>query len=120
MQMDVASRIISRLYAAMESRSLTNDEFGLRMDLKHRYEGLAVILKIQHRQRSRLTWIRVGDANMRLFHIRVNGWRPKKFVQVFRTDDGFAVAREDKERVISNHFKSHLRHCFPPRHQSKF
>lgn len=97
MQMALSYEIIGRLDVAMEGRPLSTDEFDFRLELKCRFEGLAVILKMQHRQCSRLTYIRVGDANTHQFHIHANGRHRKKIIEVFQTDDGVAVDMEDKE-----------------------
>ncbi|KAK1698067.1 hypothetical protein QYE76_014764 [Lolium multiflorum] len=61
--------------------------------------------KMKLRQRSRLTWIRLGDANSKLFHSRANGRRCKVHIQTLNTASGAAITKEDKEEVMLAHFK---------------
>lgn len=70
---NVATQLIFLLDLAQEERELTEEERKLRKELKLKLLGLAAVERMRWRQRSRLTWIRVGDANTKLFHIRANG-----------------------------------------------
>jgi hypothetical protein len=70
--------------------------------------GLLSIQKIKLRQRSRLTWIRLGDANTKLFHARANRRRRKVYIQSLSTDSGTAFTAKDKEDTLLHHFRSLL------------
>jgi hypothetical protein len=59
-------------------------------------------------QRSRLTWIRLGDADSKLFHSRANDHRCKVHIQTLSTVSGAAITKEDKEEVLLTHFKGIL------------
>jgi exonuclease III len=107
-QIALAKEIIWRLDLAEEERPLSNEERILRRHLKASYLGLLAIQKIKLRQRARLTCIRVGDTNSKLFHARINGRRRKNFIQTLQSAEGIAIARQDKENVILHHFKQHL------------
>jgi hypothetical protein len=76
--------------------------------LKSSYLGLLAIQKMKLRQRSRLTWIHLGDANSKLFHSRANGRRRKVHIQTLSTASGAAITKEDKEEVLLAHFKGIL------------
>jgi hypothetical protein len=71
----VADEVIFNLDVAQEDRSLSAEERTLRSLLKSKLLGFAAIDHIKWRQRSRITWIREGDANTRFFHLRANGHR---------------------------------------------
>ena len=116
-QLAVGKEIILRLDLAEEARPLSEEERGLRRTLKASYLGLLAIDKMKLRQRSRLTWIRLGDANSKLFHARANGRRRRIYIQRLVTGAGMAVTTKDKEEVLFQHFSSHLGTTVP-RHLS--
>jgi hypothetical protein len=107
-QISTAKDIIWRLDQAEEARILSDEERALRSQLKSSYLGLLAIQKMKLRQRSRLTWIRLGDANSKLFHSRANGRRRKVHIHTLNTASGAATTKEDKEEVLLAHFKSIL------------
>lgn len=69
----IADQIIMGLDQAQDSRDLTIAEIALRVFLKHKVLGLAAVQRIRIRQRSRLLWLRAGDAHSKLFFIKANG-----------------------------------------------
>jgi hypothetical protein len=107
-QLATAKEIILCIDQAEEARPLSDDECALRRQLKCSYLSLLSIHKIKLRQRSRLTWIRLGDANTKMFHVRANGHRRKVHIQTLVSAQGTAITAEDKEEVLLNHFKGHL------------
>jgi len=60
---EIAQEVVLRLDQAQERRPLTPGELSLRKRAKQRILGFAALRRIKIRQRSRLTWIREGDAN---------------------------------------------------------
>ncbi|XP_073362417.1 uncharacterized protein [Aegilops tauschii subsp. strangulata] len=82
--MAIANFVILRLERAMESRQLDWRERWLRRSLKHTLLGLASLQRTIERQRSRLRWIREGDANTKLFQAVANGRRTKNFIPHIR------------------------------------
>lgn len=71
--------VIFRLEQAQERRMLMTLELWLRRYLKHVLLGMASLERMIERQRSRLRWIKEGDANTKLFQAVVNGRRCKRF-----------------------------------------
>jgi hypothetical protein len=65
--MSVCREVIGQLETAQEERLLSVGERALLKLLKSRILGLAVVHKMRARQRSRLTWLQLGDANTKFF-----------------------------------------------------
>lgn len=63
----MALEVILRLDIVQEHRALTEDEHLLRSQLKLRAMGLAVIERARKNQASRITNLKLGDANTRFF-----------------------------------------------------
>ncbi|XP_066320066.1 uncharacterized protein [Miscanthus floridulus] len=63
LQLALVKEVLLLLELAQEARVLTAQELDLHRRLKARSVGLAVIEKSRNRQRSRITYIRCGDAN---------------------------------------------------------
>lgn len=108
LQTTVAKEIILRLDVAEEERQLTQEELQFRKRIKLKHQGLIAIEKIKAKQRARLSHIRTADANTKLFHIRANGRRRKKHIQILQTNAGFVVTHEDKANEIHRHFNEQL------------
>jgi len=108
LQLAIVKEIILRLETAQEDRSLSQEELELLRRLKVRSVGLAMIEKSRIRQRSRLTYIRFGDANTKFFQLRANSRKRKNFIQCLHTTNGPVFRHEDKEKVITDHFRQHL------------
>jgi hypothetical protein len=56
--------------------------------------GLAAIRKIKLRQCSRLTWIRAGDGNTKLFHLWANARRRKNCTPVLHHNQRTCTTHE--------------------------
>ncbi|XP_040248925.1 uncharacterized protein [Aegilops tauschii subsp. strangulata] len=89
---------------AQESRNLSPEEFELRRLLKSRLLVFAALERIKWRQRSRLVWIRAGDANTRLFHLRANGRRRKNHIPFLHMNGTVISDKDDKAAALLNHF----------------
>ena len=113
LQLAIVKEVLLQLEAAQEHRLLTGLELHLCRRLKARSTGLAAIEKSRIRQRSRLTYIRCGDANTKFFHNRANACRRKNYIHCLHTDEGIAVAHYEKEKVIRDYFKNHIGSAVP-------
>jgi len=108
LQLAIIKEVLLQLEMAQESRTLTDQELDLRRRLKIRSTGLAAIEKSRIRQKSRLTYIRCGDANIKFFHIRASARRRKNYIHCLQIDEGMAFSYEEKEKVAGDYFRNHL------------
>jgi hypothetical protein len=103
----ICREVIERLELAHEIRQLSEGEKSLVKKLKSRLLGLAAIEKCRARQRSRLTWLKKGDANMKFFHLMANARRKNNFIHSLQTDNDVALSQQEKHKVIFNHYMLH-------------
>jgi hypothetical protein len=76
---DEVEALVLRLDQEQDMRPLDDVEVRGRRLAKDKILAMASIQKIKLRQRSRLTWIRTGNANTKLFHLYANAWRRKNY-----------------------------------------
>lgn len=95
---------MANLERAQEERLLTQDEQAFKRYLKSKALGLAAVQKTRARQHSRLTWIRKGDTNTRLFQLHANARRKKIFIPSLNGHLGAVVSQEEKSKLIHTHF----------------
>jgi predicted alpha/beta-fold hydrolase len=69
---------------------------------------LAALRIIKARQRSRLIWIRCGDANTKLFQLRANSRRRKNFIAHLNVQGRTVTQHDDKATTLLHHFQSLL------------
>jgi hypothetical protein len=79
--------------------------------LKARILGLVAIQKSRGKQRSRLTWLRIGDVNTKNFHIMANARRKKNCIHSLQHKSGIVVSQEDKYEVVYDHFSQCIGSC---------
>jgi len=108
LQLALAKEILLQLEVAQESRALSPEELDLRRRLKIRSTGLAAIEKARIRQRSRLTYIRAGDANTKFFHMRASARRTKNYIHCLHTNDSMVFAHDSKEKIVVDYFSNHI------------
>jgi hypothetical protein len=93
----IANTLILRLDVALERRRLTPREIWLRRMLKQSVLGLASLERTMARQRSRIRWLKEGDANTALFHAIANGRRVKNHIAAVRVGD--ELVKEQRLKV---------------------
>jgi hypothetical protein len=94
--MAICREVIDRLEKAQELRLLSSQEHSLPKLLKSRIIGLAAIEKNRARQRSRLKWLRHGDANSNYFHLMANSRKKKKYIHTLQAENVLAVTQREK------------------------
>jgi hypothetical protein len=70
--------------------------------------GLAVLERLRKRQCSRITHLKLGDANTSFFHVKANSRRRKNFTTKLKADNGWATTHDDKAIVAQTHFETVL------------
>ncbi|XP_071680101.1 uncharacterized protein [Lolium perenne] len=95
-QMAFANTIIMRFDVAQKRRQLLPVEQWLRNSLKLIVLGLSSLERTIARQRSRVRWLKEGDANSKLFHAIANGRRAKNFIHAVRAEGQIFTDQEDK------------------------
>jgi hypothetical protein len=81
LQLAVAREVIHRFDVADESRDLAAEELELHNELKLKCLGLSSLSRTIARQRSRLLFLRAGDANTKFFHLQSCHRQRKKCIQ---------------------------------------
>lgn len=107
-QILVATEVIFRFDVAMESRSLSTEERALRWALKKKLLGLASLERTMARQRSRLLWLKEGDACTRFFHLQASHRRRKNFISQLLVDGVVVSDHEAKAMAVDDFFSSLL------------
>jgi hypothetical protein len=70
--------------------------------------GLSSLERTMARQRSRIRWLKDGDANTKLFHIVANGRRVKNFIPAIRHGNELITDQSRKEEVFFNSYRELL------------
>jgi hypothetical protein len=104
MQILMATELILRFDIAMESRSLSPHERALRRMLKKKLLGLASLERTIARQRSRILWLREGDACTRFFHLHASHRRRKNFVGHLVVDNRRVTEHDEKAKAVDIFF----------------
>jgi hypothetical protein len=108
LQLAVAKEVLWLFDQAQERRNLNQTETTFKAKLKATYLGMLVLDRMKAKQRSRLTNIKCADVNSKLFYLRANGRKRKKYIPIMHTPHGLAISHEDKEVEIVRHFSGLL------------
>jgi hypothetical protein len=93
-----------------EVRPLTESEIQTHKAAKNKIIGIAAMRKIRLQQRSRLTWICVGDANTKLFHLpaNVNVRCRGNYIPVLHHEGRDWITHEAKSAALDAYFTQQL------------
>jgi len=106
--MKIANWLTAKFDRAQEVSRLSDLETWLRRTLKLSLLGLASLERTIDRQRSRIRWLRDGDANTKLFQAVANGRRSKNFISCIKKGDEIITDQADKDDVFSEAFENLL------------
>ena len=79
-QLALAKEILHKLEMAQDGRILSPAEFWLKNKLKKQSLLLSSFKRTMARLRARISWLRDGDANTKLFHLHARHRKRKNFV----------------------------------------
>jgi hypothetical protein len=96
----MSNLVFHRLEAAQDRRALSDEEWWLRKTLKHTVLGLSSLERTMARQRSRMRWMKEGDANTKLFHAVANGRRTRNFISCIKHNGEIITDQSRKEDVF--------------------
>jgi mannosylglycoprotein endo-beta-mannosidase len=102
----ITSELIRGLDSAMDRRNLTEPERRFRNSLKLNLLGIAALQRSHWRQRSRMAWLKEGDANTGFFHAKASAKRRKRLVLSFRKNDQIITGHDEKMEYIHEYFMS--------------
>ncbi|KAM0889850.1 hypothetical protein ACQ4PT_027467 [Festuca glaucescens] len=104
----ISSELIFRLDQAMDCRQLTEEERHFRAMLKVNCLGIAALQRTMWRQRSRIQWLREGDASTRFFHAKASARRRKSFIHRIEFEDKVHTDQQGKEEALWGFFQDLL------------
>ncbi|KAM0909823.1 hypothetical protein ACQ4PT_014549 [Festuca glaucescens] len=112
----ISSELIFRLDKAMDSRALSAEEMQFRAMLKMNCLGIAAMQRTMWRQRSRIQWLREGDANTHFFHAKASARRRKSYIHRVELDNVSYTEQQDKEEAVWKFFHDMLGQARPRKH----
>jgi len=108
-QLALAREVLHQLEIAQDCRGLSRLELWLKNKLKPHCLALSSLQRTIARSRSRISWLKEGDANTALFHAQARHRKRKNFIAKLTTDDGIILTkREEKEQNIFEFYNSLL------------
>jgi exonuclease III len=99
-QLGLAREIIHQLEIAQDSRQLADRELWLLHSLKKHSLALSSLQRTIARVRSRINWLKDGDANTALFHSHIRHRKRKNFISKIVDGDHVLTSHDDKAGAI--------------------
>jgi hypothetical protein len=96
LQLEMARYILRQLEVASDNRNLTTLEIWFYQCLKKHCLALSSLLHSIVRIRSRITWLKEGDANTSHFHSQARYMKMKNFIAKLQDDGTTMTSYEDK------------------------
>jgi hypothetical protein len=104
-QLELANEIMHQLEIAQDNRPLSILEVWLRNSLKKHSLALTSLLRTVARLRSRIHWLKEGDANTRLFHSQARHRKRKNFIAKLQSGNQAATSHEEKAEMLQNFYE---------------
>jgi len=108
LQLEMAKEVLHRLEIARDSRALTDSEEWLRRKLKLHCLGLASLERTIAHLRSRILYLKEGDANTSFFHQQARFRKKKKFITKLQVDDQVLFDQEEKQEAVLDFYENLL------------
>jgi hypothetical protein len=107
-QLELARELLHQLKIAQDGRGLSSEESWLRNNLKKHCLALSSLSCTIARLRSRIGWIKEGDANTALFHAHARYRKNKNFIAKVEANDGRVLTTHDDKAVEFDEFYKSL------------
>ena len=107
-QLALARHVLHHLEIAQDHRDLSRQENWLCCELKKHCLVLASLERTIARLRSRVRYLKDGDANTSFFHKQASFRKRKNFISKLIDGDRVATAQEDKHQILFEHFDNLL------------
>jgi len=108
LQLEIAKEILHRLEIARDSRDLSDREENFRKKLKLHCLGLASFERTIARLRSRILYLREGDANTSFFHQQARFRKKKNFIAKLQVGEQIIVDQEGKQEAVLQFYENLL------------
>jgi len=105
-QLLLAKEIVHQLDIAQERWPLQPNELWLHNNLKKHSLALSSLLRTISRLKSRINWLKDGDANTRLFHQHARYRKKKNFIPKLHVGDQVITKHEDKAATVLDFYDS--------------
>jgi hypothetical protein len=98
-QLQLAKELLHQLEIAQDNRALSIDELWLRNKLKKNCLALSSLSRTIARLRSRIEWLKKGDANTALLHAHLRYRKNKNFIVKVESSDGQTITTHEHKAV---------------------
>ena len=103
-QLALARHILHHLEMARDHRLLSDDEDWLRRKLKSHCLALASLERTIARLRSRVRYLKDGDANTSFFHKQARFRKYKNYISKLKTEDHVVTTQQEKHQILFDFF----------------
>jgi hypothetical protein len=103
-QLAMAKEILHRLEIGQDDRILSMNELWLKNKLKKHTLLLSSLRRTMARLQSRISWLKDGDANSKLFHLHARHRKRKNIVTSLREGDVTLTGHDEKAAAVDHFF----------------
>lgn len=102
--MGIAREILHRLEIAQDNHPLTPEELWLCCEAKKHCLVVASLERTIAHLRSRIRFLKDGDANTSLFHSQAKSIKHKNYIPKLVVDDHVYITQDEKQEVMFDYF----------------